>query len=328
LDALVEQVDENGLTIHFWDGAAWRALPTYRDAYYNLASAPSQGPGVYALLAGITEPVIAAVTPSAATNEITRTIVISGGHFLPPLEVALVGPTASYTLPLETVTPYSLTAVVTQALAAAEYQVRVVNGDGGMSPTPGIFALYDPADACFYDFFESGAGKWTRSGDWEITSLPNGEQVMTDSPAGPYKSAVDYGAVTYTTAITSPLFSLAGCSSPALYFEHAFAIAPNDAGRIEISADDVTWQTLATYANNSASLEAQHQSLEWADVALQQIVLGLNAYTGTVRLRFSLEVDQDISAKGWVLDNVVVRSGEGAAPTNGDVFLPVVVKEE
>lgn len=329
LDALVEQVDENRLTIHFWNGTTWQALPTYRDSYYNLASAASQGPGLYALLAGTTEPVIAAVTPSAATNEITQTITISGGYFLPPLQVALVGPTATYTLPLDIVTPYTLTAVVTQALSAAEYRVRVVNGDGGVSPTPGIFALYDPAEACFYDFFESGAGKWTRSGDWAIASLPHGEQVMTDSPAGPYKSAVDYGSLAYITAITSVPFSLAECSFPTLVFEHAFAIVPNDVGRIEISADDgATWQTLATYTNSSASMEVQHQSLEWANVVLQQVELGLSAYTGTVRLRLSLEVDQDISAKGWVFDNIVVRSGTGSTPTHRDVFLPVVIKKE
>jgi subtilisin-like proprotein convertase family protein len=328
LDALLEQVDETELTIHFWDGHNWRALATYRDAYYNLASALSQGPGVYALLAGVAEPVIAAVTPSAATNELTRTITISGGYFLPPLEVALVGPTATYTLPLGVVTPYSLTAVVTQALSAAEYQVRVVNGDGAVSPTPGIFALYDPAEACFYDFFESGAGKWVRSGDWAITSLPSGEQVMTDSPTGPYKSAQDYSstALTYTTAITSLPFSLAECSSPILIFEHAYSIVPNDAGRIEISADDgATWQTLATYTNNSsAGLETHSQSLEWANVAWQPVQLSLNAYTGTVRLRFGLEVDQDVAAKGWVLDNLVVR--EGSTPALKPIFLPIVAK--
>jgi hypothetical protein len=226
------------------------------------------------------------------------------------------------------VTPYSLTAVVTQALSAAEYQVRVVNGDGAVSPTPGIFALYDPAEACFYDFFESGAGKWVRSGDWAITSLPSGEQVMTDSPTGPYKSAQDYSstALTYTTAITSLPFSLAECSSPILIFEHAYSIVPNDAGRIEISADDgATWQTLATYTNNSsAGLETHSQSLEWANVAWQPVQLSLNAYTGTVRLRFGLEVDQDVAAKGWVLDNLVVR--EGSTPALKPIFLPIVAK--
>jgi hypothetical protein len=53
IDALVEGIserEEDQLTIYFWDGNHWRALNTVLNTTYNLASAPSQGSGIYALL--------------------------------------------------------------------------------------------------------------------------------------------------------------------------------------------------------------------------------------------------------------------------------------
>ena len=58
-------------------------------------------------------------------------------------------------------------------------QVYVGNGNqpGGLAlSNPGTFALFDPATACFYDFFESGAGQWQTNGDWGIVILPSGER--------------------------------------------------------------------------------------------------------------------------------------------------------
>ena len=78
----------------------------------QLASAPSEGPGVYALLAGVTAPAISSVSPSAGTNDVTNTLVISGGYFLPPLEVILVDGSVTYTLPVAAISPISVTAVV------------------------------------------------------------------------------------------------------------------------------------------------------------------------------------------------------------------------
>jgi hypothetical protein len=329
IDALVEGVNEAELTIHFWDGTSWRALATVRDSYYNLASAPSQGPGVYALLAGITPPQIAALIPTAATNDVTTTLVISGGYFLPPVVVGLVGPTAAYTLPLQAVSPTSLTVTVAQGLPAREYQVRVVNGDGGVA-VGGSFALYDPAEACFYDFFESGASRWQRGGEWDIITLPSGEQAITDSPTGNYNSATP-PAPTLTTAITSIPFSLANCAEPVLTFRHAYVLAKvgasQDVGRVEISTDGgATWAALASYTGGGVygSGVQEVNSTEWTNVTWQDIEISLNSYTGTVRLRFSLEVDQTISDKGWVLDDVIVKSGPGNS--NTAIFLPIILK--
>ena len=99
-----------------------------------------------------------------------------------------MGPTATYRLPLQSVGPYTVTAVITQGLPAREYGVVVTNlnepGGPVASPTPGVFALYypPPPGTCFYDYFGSGAGKWERSGDWATVVLPDGDGAMTDSP--------------------------------------------------------------------------------------------------------------------------------------------------
>ncbi len=47
---------ETDLQLYYYDGAAWQALETIVDSYYNLASSPSSGPGIYALLASIRLP--------------------------------------------------------------------------------------------------------------------------------------------------------------------------------------------------------------------------------------------------------------------------------
>jgi len=58
-DVVAAGGDEDALTIYFWDGNEWSALQTLRDPYYNLVSAPSQGPGVYVLLSSVEIPILA-----------------------------------------------------------------------------------------------------------------------------------------------------------------------------------------------------------------------------------------------------------------------------
>ena len=329
-DVLVAGADENSLTIHFWDGAGWHAIPTVRNTYYNLASAPSQGVGIYALMAGVTTPQITTVNPPAATNETTRTLTIGGQGFLGPVQVALVGSTHTYTLPVTAVFSTSVTAVITAGLEPREYQVLVINGDGGRSPAPGRFALFEPSSARFYDFFESGSSKWQLDGEWAIAVLPDGNRAITDSPAGNYNSALP-PASTRTTHITSQPFSLEGLISPTLTFRHDFVIAhvgtSKDIGRVEISSDGgTTWTTLARFSGGGVyGPAAQTQDVsdaEWTNVSWKAVSISLNGYSGTVRLRFSLEVDRDIADKGWVIDDLSVRST--AAPSH--VYLPLVAR--
>jgi len=336
LDALTEGVDETTLTIHYWDGLAWMALPTVRNTYYNLASASSQGPGVYALLAGVTTPQISQVSPAMATNDVTTTLVIEGEAFLPPVSVVLVGSTSRYTLPLRSVGPVSLTAVVSPGLQAQAYAVAVINGDGGLAPEAGRFALFTPAEGCFYDFFESGSGQWQISGDWGIVRLADGNQAMTDSPEGPYKGASDYGPglQIYTTTLTSPSFSLSACPNPSLTFQHDYRLArlagaaSEDVGRVEISTDGgESWIELARYSGGGLFDGAREEieSFEWAEVTWQPVRLDLTPYLdqAALRLRFSLSVNDDaLSSKGWLLDNIMVAGDS----SGGAVFLPLILK--
>jgi hypothetical protein len=56
-------------------------------------------------------------------------------------------------------------------------------------------------------------------------------------------------------------------------------------------------------------------------------MINLRPYTGTVRLRLKLEVDQFGADKGWVFDNIQVQAALPAGP-GGNIFLPVIMKEE
>jgi hypothetical protein len=55
-DVLAAGGNESNLTIYFWDETEWTALHTVRDPYYNLMSARSQGPGIYALMSSVQIP--------------------------------------------------------------------------------------------------------------------------------------------------------------------------------------------------------------------------------------------------------------------------------
>jgi hypothetical protein len=336
VDVLREGVNEQGLRIHYWDGGQWRALETTVDTYYNVASAWSQGDGIYALLGGATIPVISAVVPASATNDVTTTLVISGSHFLEPVDVALLGPSVAYSLPVVAVSPVSVTAVVTHGLPAREYQVRVVNRLDGAASTLGLFALYasPPSGTCFYDFFESGPSKWQRDGQWEIAILPSGERVMTDSPAGNYNNAIP-PAPTCITHITSQAFNLNACTGPTLTFRHDYVLAElgvsQDIARVEISTDaGATWSELARYTGGGIyeeEMEGQDTPApEWTEVDWKTVEVDLGGYTGIARLRFSLEVDQTVSDKGWVIDDVVVRSGGPPMNSQDHVYLPIILK--
>lgn len=336
VDALTEglsEEDEAGLTIHFWDGDTWEALPSTRDGYYNLVSAPSRGPGVYALLTGATRPVVKSVAPSVTTAGLTTTLTITGANFLKPVRVALLDSASAYTMPARMTSSNSITAVMlTDSLPAGEYQVHVVNGDGTSGPAKDTLSLLGPgADACYYDFFESGANQWEADGDWAIVTLAGGERAMTDSPAGNYRSAVP-PANTHTTSIASGEFSLNGCKSPVLSFRHDYVLArlnsSQDVAQVEISTDGgTTWTTLASYkgggiydpggastgsrgdagGGSSTPVVQEAESAEWANADWKSELISLQPYTGTVRLRFSLEVDQHVSDKGWIIDEVEVK---------------------
>ncbi|MCB0194457.1 MAG: VCBS repeat-containing protein [Anaerolineae bacterium] len=331
-DVLVEQRSEAELGIYFWDGERWQALNTQVNQTYNLASARSQGPGIYALLAGITTPTISDISP-VSTSQVTQTLVISGSRFLEPARVILVGATERYTLTARVVSsstlatdiPANLETPGDVSVGAYEVWVENLNQPGGAARAvePGRFARFAAAeDACFYDFFESGNSQWTGSGDWDIVTLePDANRAMSDSPSGNYRSAVGSDP-TVTTAITSTSFDLAACPAANLTFRHDFILAElgssQDQARVEVSTDDgATWSELAQYsgggiydspAETRAAATAQgNDDSEWPDLTWKEETIDLSAYSGQVRLRFVLETDRTTADRGWVIDDVVVR---------------------
>jgi len=48
--------EEQWLRVYLWNGTSWQQLPTKLDMYHNLVSAPTQGPGLYALMSSIEIP--------------------------------------------------------------------------------------------------------------------------------------------------------------------------------------------------------------------------------------------------------------------------------
>ena len=237
-----------------------------------------------------------------------------------PLTLTLtpVGSTTTYVLPAKTVTTATVTAEITPGmLPAREYEVQIelANQPGAAVSNAKSFALFDPSTACFYDFFESGVSKWDLNGDWNIAILSSGERALSDSPAA-YKNAGDYGSglISHTTTITtSEEFSLLDCANPHLTFRHDYVIAElngsQDVGRVEISEDNgATWETLTAYSGGGI-YGLDIEVTEWDNVNWQAVNVDLSAYTGTVRLRLSLQVDASASDKGWILDNLLVQSG-------------------
>jgi hypothetical protein len=108
-----------------------------------------------------------------------------------------------------------------------------------------------------------------------------------------------------------------------------------DTARIEISTNNgLTWTQLANYTGAGvfgAELGSQDTgSPEWNDVNWQEAQIDLRPYTSavTISLRFSLEVNDDgVASKGWIFDNLMVKSVSIQASSN-DVFLSVILKND
>jgi len=85
-DVLIADVDENDLVIYFWDGLEWVELDTVLNTTYNMASAPGQGTGIYALMASIRLPLTGPgwnliAYPVRATQPVTQALLSISDYY-------------------------------------------------------------------------------------------------------------------------------------------------------------------------------------------------------------------------------------------------------
>lgn len=323
---------EESLAVHYWDGASWTRLDTILNPTQNFASAPLPGPGLYVLTVGRLAPQISAITPAWGDSGQVYTLTISGDNFMQPLAVNLQGEAGGYPLTVTGVSSQVVTVKTPLELPVDLYDLEVINA-GGLSDTLlAAFALYTAQpQACFFDDFQSGMGKWATSGEWGIVRSGDGREAATDSPGASYLNAQP--GTTRTTTITSQPFSLLGCTNPALAFAHDYrlAIGPGDYqdwGWVEISTDDgQTWQLLesCTGGGSYVVIAADEWSqVNWGTEELNLAQAGVPTDSTTVRLRFNLVVDAEGSDRGWIIDQVLVATGQSQPPSK--IYLPIVLK--
>jgi subtilisin-like proprotein convertase family protein len=78
--------EEEWLKVYFWDGDVWQPLSTRLDTYHNVASAPTQGAGLYALMSSIEISLHGPgwdmfSYPVQATRPVTDALQSIGGYF-------------------------------------------------------------------------------------------------------------------------------------------------------------------------------------------------------------------------------------------------------
>ena len=337
--------DENGLTIHFWNGSSWLALDTVVDPYFNLASAKSQGVGTYALLGGTTQPLIVTVSPAKASNDIPLTLTISGQGFLTPTIVTLKDPVTAqeHQLAVQSVATDTVTAHLPANFTPREYQLTVTNLNGNQpvtSPQPGTLALFPPApsDACFHDPFESGTIQWKETGQWGIVQTEGDTTgsttfAMTDSPNINYDSAITPN-LTFINILTSHPINLTNCPNPTLSFKHKYILAQvgqsKDVAQVQISPNGVdSWQTIAQYPPapvTSTQLALKIEGDEWVSIPWHTETISMTTSAISTTLRFVVISDQQLAERGWLIEDIVVSGERREIVPTDFIYLPLVIK--
>ncbi|MBT3316700.1 hypothetical protein HN388_01835 [bacterium] len=175
-----------------------------------------------------------------------------------------------------------------------EVDFAVTSDDGDFNFTIG-YPIGAPV-AIFYDDFESGAGNWTTTGQWNTTNEASHSEVysLTDTPGSDYADQTSYTA-TMVNEIAIP----AGAT---LSFWHMYDIESGyDYGRVQISTGG-GYSTLVSFDGSSAW--TQHE-------------IPLDSYAGqSIRLRFMMETDYSVTYDGWYIDDVLITgvSDENVLP--------------
>jgi hypothetical protein len=78
--------EETWLRVHFWNGSSWEQLPTHLNTYYNNASVPVRGEGLYALMSSIEIPLYGTgwnmfAYPVQATRPVSEALLSVSGYY-------------------------------------------------------------------------------------------------------------------------------------------------------------------------------------------------------------------------------------------------------
>ena len=338
LEAGIVDEAEAELQIHYYDesSGAWQGIETTINTEFNLASAHSRGAGLYALLAGKSQPQITSILPLWMHSDVANNLTISGSDFVAPIEVILRD-TSGITVSINATLDSSGTVSVQlppEQLQPGEYEILLKNGDNAesfASDTLTILRGLQPNE-CFFDDFEQATGQWRTpgevlEGEWSIVRLPvendHGGHAMTDSPLGNYRSAPPKTAL-YTTTITSRPIDLSTCPNPVLSFAHDYVLAnienvTKDRARVDVyNGSTSQWQTVGEFSGGGVygAQSAPLVSEEWSEAEFITQTFGLDTITGTTRLRLLLITDQDVADKGWLIDDISIVAAMVVQPTS------------
>lgn len=158
-----------------------------------------------------------------------------------------------------------------------------------------IFVLPAPV---FYDDFEAGLGNWTVQSPWGIVNQ-NGDNVLTDSPAGNYGNNVNNSA-----RLTNPI-NLANYSNQILSFDIKYALENNyDYLYVQGSNNGTSWQTLTQFTGTQQNWE--------------KVILDISNYATNFYLRFRLISDYSLNLDGVYIDNVMISGLSQVQTVYGD----------
>ena len=182
---------------------------------------------------------------------------------------------------------------------AVDFTVTVHLADGDLD-FPLSFMVGSPS-LLLADDLEGGTGNWTLAGNWGTTSgtYHSATTSLTDTPAG------DYADDTATAAVLNGSYQASSLS-----FWHRYEIESGwDYGRVQVSTDGTTWNTLASYTGTAST---------W-----QQVNFDLSAYAGqSLRFRFLMETDYSVTYDGWYIDDIQIA---GAGSDNAAPATPVAI---
>ncbi|MDP2173996.1 MAG: M14 family zinc carboxypeptidase [Candidatus Cloacimonadaceae bacterium] len=212
---------------------------------------------------------------------------------------------------LNTIPPISVTTAANgtftiPGIYEGDYQVSVsdanwtyfqktvsVRGDTG----PCVMVLPSPQ---FVDDFENGIANWTATSPWGIV-LQNGNNVLTDSPAGNYANNINRAV-----RLTNPI-NLQSVQNTILSFKTKYFLETGyDNVFVEASANNNTWTELTSFTGTQN---------DWIDVSVS-----LAAFSGgNCYVRFRLQTDNSVIADGIYIDNVRILGFNNAQTVFGDI---------